>query len=189
MDDQFVGCHGDGRVGNRPEQVDRQASVETAPRLLVQNHFDALTHVFVFRSLLAQPGSQHLVGVGNCGGDHPGRAGAGHVLEEVEGPLPLAIFRVDRTGDLRLQVLVDDKVDDCFGDANVGRRHSFVKSGNTTLAVDIFHAFEDGQFFMACHPVQLKSGSDKPNWICTSGRTETCCGCRKHMNNRSFWHK
>ena len=73
-------------------------------------------------------------------------------------------------GQAFLQELLDDEVDDRLTDSPPGGRQTLPEAGQASLGVDS----PDDHGKVAVGSVQLQSGLDQPDGVCSTGTDEAC---------------
>lgn len=106
--------------------------------------------------------------VGDAGRNCLGNSSSHHELEEIAGGLAFVGSAAVVSHQLSLEGLVDDEVDDCLRDAEVGGGDALVEPSQPRLAVDPAHALP------RCHPgVQLKTRLYEPDGVGHGARRKT----------------
>ena len=106
---------------------------------------------------------------------HTGSAGlagrsTGHETHKVQEGLLGVFLLVLLVGKAFLQELVDDEVYDRLTDSPPGGRQTLPEAGQSSLRVDSPN--DHGKVAVAA--VQLQSGLDQPDGVCSTGTDETC---------------
>ena len=110
------------------------------------------------------------VRIGNTGSTGLTGRSAGHETHEVQEGLLGVLLLVLLVGQAFLQELVDDEVDDRLTDSPPGGRQTLPEAGQASLGVDS----PDDHGKVAVGSVQLQSGLDQPDGVCSTGTDEAC---------------
>jgi len=180
-DCELVCSHHDSGVGDGPDKLCEQSSIQTPPSLLLVNQPKGLPKRPIFEPRFTHAGTSYLMRICNASGEWFGRSTTQHKAS----PVPVCLVSSGKLmlwfRQLLLQEFIHHKMDHGLAYTPPRSSQAFPKSKNTRLSVDTWNHSSE---VASRGPVELQPGFDEPDRVGHAGGHETCRKRRHAVDKR-----